>query len=83
MNEIQVGWVILGVLVTGNLWILIGLQMNLLKKLDKCEDKLMAMSTAYPHAALIEMQREAAQTQREAASPPLEVAPDWQQVQAS
>lgn len=83
MNEIQIGWVIMGVLVTGNLWILIGLQMNLLKKLDKCEDKLMAMSTAYPHAALIEMQRESAHAQRESANPPLEVTPEWQTQAAS
>ena len=84
MTETHIGWVIMGLLVIGNLWIVVGLMLNLLKKLDKMEDKLMAMSEAYPHAAMIEMQKSAYAAQVQAAQPPpIEKTPEWQTVAAS
>ncbi|MEE8466878.1 MAG: hypothetical protein V3T22_00385, partial [Planctomycetota bacterium] len=61
-----------------------GLQLNLLKKVDKCEDKIIAMTTPYPHSSLIDMQRAGYEVSRMAAAPPpLEKTPDWQMEAAS
>lgn len=84
MTETHIGWIIMGLLVVGNLWIVVGLMLNLLRKLDKMEDKLMAMTEAYPHAAMIDMQKSAFSASVAAAQPPpLEKVPDWQTQEAS
>lgn len=91
MNATYWGWVIMGSIVLGNFallgWIVSGVVLGTLKKLDKLEDRLMCMSEAYPHQAMIALQREARQDQREQAagytpSVPSEV-PEWQQEHAS
>ena len=65
MDATHWGWVIIGVMVLGNFWISISVILNTLKKLDRCETKLMAMTEAYPHQAMIQMQREGIEAQRE------------------
>lgn len=87
MDATQWAWIItaavLGGLILLNVWILVGLQMNLLRKLDKMEDRLMAMSEAYPHAAMVELQKKAYEARPQAEHLPLEATPDWQTQAAS
>jgi len=48
--------VFIGVAWCVTLFMIIGLVMNLLKKVDRCEDKLMAMTSQFPHQAYAELQ---------------------------
>ena len=79
------GWVVLGAIVLGNMWMCAGLVMNLLRKVDRLEDRLMCMSEAYPHAAMIELQRKGMELQegamRQSAVP--NETPDWMTQEAS
>jgi hypothetical protein len=84
MSTIDWGWIILGVITLGNFWIAVGLIMNLLRKLDRCEDKLMCMSEAYPHAAMIELQTKGMALQESAMrqNQVPEQTPDWMGTEA-
>lgn len=52
---------IVGALSLGHLWVMVGVCLNLLKKVDKMEDKLIASGEQFPHLAYLEMQRAAVQ----------------------
>ena len=69
MDTAHWGWIIIGFMALANFWISISVVLNCLKKLDRCETKLMAMTEAYPHQAMIEMQREGIAAQREISEP--------------
>jgi len=80
------GWATLGVIVLGNFWICISVILNILRKLDRLEDKLVAMTEAYPHQALIQLQREGIAAQQrafEASQGSVTHAPDWSMQEAS
>lgn len=87
MDTTHWGWVIIGTMTLGNFWIAISVILNCLKKLDRCETKLMAMTEAYPHQAMIAMQREGMDLQREVLqsshSAPSVQAQPWQTQEAS
>ena len=83
MTDTMAGWIILGTIVIANAWIHVGLQLNLLRKLDKMEDRLMAMSEAYPHQAMLELQRQAFEASQHQPQVPVDRHPDWQQEAAS
>jgi hypothetical protein len=84
MNDFDWGWIIIGCLVMGNLWLCIGLTTNLLRKLDRLEDKLMAMSEQFPHQAMLELQRKGLEMQQAAmAQPTPNQIPDWMSQEAA
>lgn len=78
--------IILGVIVIGNFWLCLKVVTNCLLKVDRCEDKLIAMSEAYPHAALIALQRDGMEVTRAAQGQPGQLdgdMPEWTQRPAS
>jgi hypothetical protein len=78
--------VLVGGIALACLWILAGLFMNVLKKLDRCEDKLMAMGEQFPHQAYIEMQRAQLESWKGSYARPAAPAPEpgpWEAQEAS
>lgn len=87
MDHQILGWALVGVLTLGNTLIFVRLISQLLKKQDLLEQKLMAMSTAYPHQAYLELQTQTAAAQMAAIqasqAPAGGPVGDWQTQQAS
>ena len=84
MDSILWGWIVMGAMTLGNFVICVRLIVSLLEKLGRCEDRLMAMSEAYPHQAMIAMQQEAFRASQAAGQPmPIEQTPEWQTQAAS
>ena len=90
MDTTHWGWALLGVIVLGNFWLTLRVISNCLLKVDRLENKLMAMTEAYPHAAMIAMQREGLAMQQQAMAhnhpqmdPDAPAQPEWMSSAAS